>query len=178
MFDDDWAKLNTAPPPGSHIFQRTGTIFQLKQHIIKTNILTQLHEDWALNVTSTVFTSFELSRGINGSNVLTKFHEDRTINVASGNVTSRVFTSFFLLYKHTEKYPPPWPPGGHVFLPIQTIFELNRRIQEANVLTKCHSKELTCSNNIFLPTFMTSEHPGSYVFQQTRTIFIHIQDII
>ncbi|KAH3864593.1 hypothetical protein DPMN_027614 [Dreissena polymorpha] len=34
-------------------------------------------EDWASNVTSTVF---ELSRGIN---VLTKFHEDRTINVAS-----------------------------------------------------------------------------------------------
>ncbi|KAH3733910.1 hypothetical protein DPMN_040349 [Dreissena polymorpha] len=31
---------------------------------------------------------------------------------------------------------------------------------------------------MFLPTFMTSEHPGSHVFQQTRTIFIHIQDII
>ncbi|KAH3690607.1 hypothetical protein DPMN_191936 [Dreissena polymorpha] len=28
---------------------------------------------------------------------------------------------------------------------------------------------------MFLPTFMTSEHPGSHVFQQTRTIFIHIQ---
>ncbi|KAH3846338.1 hypothetical protein DPMN_088638 [Dreissena polymorpha] len=31
---------------------------------------------------------------------------------------------------------------------------------------------------MFLPIFMTSEHPGSQVFQQTRTIFIHIQDII
>ncbi|KAH3752999.1 hypothetical protein DPMN_187627 [Dreissena polymorpha] len=68
LFHDDWAKIvtcrvfirNTAPPPGSH-----------------------LHEDWASNVTSTVFTSFELSRGINGTNVLTKFHEDQTINVAS-----------------------------------------------------------------------------------------------
>ncbi|KAH3836000.1 hypothetical protein DPMN_109369 [Dreissena polymorpha] len=55
---------NTAPPPGGH-----------------------LHEDWASNVTSTVFTSFELSRGINGTNVLTKLHKDQTINVAS-----RVFT--------------------------------------------------------------------------------------
>ncbi|KAH3882951.1 hypothetical protein DPMN_006898 [Dreissena polymorpha] len=76
-FHDDWAKSvtsrvftrNSAPPPGGHVFQRTGTIY------------------WASNVTSTVFTSFELSRCINGTNVLTKFHEDQTINVAS-----RVFT--------------------------------------------------------------------------------------
>ncbi|KAH3872576.1 hypothetical protein DPMN_035794 [Dreissena polymorpha] len=94
-FHEDWAKIvtsrvftiKTAPPPGSHVFQRTGTIFELNQHIIKTNISTKLHEDWASNVTSTVFTSFELSRDIIGTNVLTKFHEDRTINVAS-----RVFT--------------------------------------------------------------------------------------
>ncbi|KAH3816641.1 hypothetical protein DPMN_118159 [Dreissena polymorpha] len=70
LFHDDWAKLNTAPPPGGH-----------------TNILTKGDEDWASNVTSTVFTIFELSRGINGTNILTKFHEDRTINMAS-----RVFT--------------------------------------------------------------------------------------
>ncbi|KAH3754044.1 hypothetical protein DPMN_188702 [Dreissena polymorpha] len=29
---------------------------------------------------------------------------------------------------------------------------------------------------MFLPTFMTSEQPGSHVFLQTLTIFIHIQD--
>ncbi|KAH3848069.1 hypothetical protein DPMN_090416 [Dreissena polymorpha] len=76
--------LNTAPHPGGH-----------------------LYEDWASNVTSTVFISFELSRGINRINpptkdtngwicqnkiyvlinVLTKFHEDQTINVASGVFT-------------------------------------------------------------------------------------------
>ncbi|KAH3885950.1 hypothetical protein DPMN_009947 [Dreissena polymorpha] len=46
-FHDDWAKSvtsgvftrNTAPPPGGHVFQRTGTIFELNQNIIKTNIL-------------------------------------------------------------------------------------------------------------------------------------------
>ncbi|KAH3778289.1 hypothetical protein DPMN_179744 [Dreissena polymorpha] len=79
--------VNSAPPPGGNVFQQTGTIFELDQHIISTNILTKLHEDLTSNVTSTVFTSFELSRGINGTNVLTKFHENRTINVAS-----RVFT--------------------------------------------------------------------------------------
>ncbi|KAH3711579.1 hypothetical protein DPMN_071250 [Dreissena polymorpha] len=75
---------NTAPPPGGHVFQRTGTIFKLYQHMIFTSILSQLHEDWASNVTSTVFTSFELLRGVNRTNVLTKFHENRTINVACG----------------------------------------------------------------------------------------------
>ncbi|KAH3711038.1 hypothetical protein DPMN_070537 [Dreissena polymorpha] len=65
---NQWAKIvtsrvftrNIAPPPGGH-----------------------LNEDWASNVTSTVFTSFELSRCINWTNVLTKFHEDLIINVDS-----------------------------------------------------------------------------------------------
>ncbi|KAH3733317.1 hypothetical protein DPMN_039743 [Dreissena polymorpha] len=69
-FHDDWAKLNTALPPGDH-----------------------LHKDWESNVTSTVFTSFELSRGIIGTNVLTKFHEDRTINVASRVFTRQMLTT-------------------------------------------------------------------------------------
>ncbi|KAH3713005.1 hypothetical protein DPMN_072768 [Dreissena polymorpha] len=30
------------------------------------------------------------------------------------------------------------PPGGHAFLPIQTIFELNRRIWKTNVQTNFH----------------------------------------
>ncbi|KAH3786307.1 hypothetical protein DPMN_164413 [Dreissena polymorpha] len=101
-FHDNWAnivtsrvftrflyshKKNTAPPAGGHVFQWTRTIFDLNQHIIKANILTKLHEDWASNVTSTGFTSFTLSRGIIETNVLTKFHEDWTRYVAS-----RVFT--------------------------------------------------------------------------------------
>ncbi|KAH3883088.1 hypothetical protein DPMN_007038 [Dreissena polymorpha] len=86
-------KLNTAPPPGGHVFQWTETIFKLNQHIIKTNILTKLNEVWASNVTSTVFTSFELDRGIIRTNVLTKFHEDRTINVASRVFTRQMLTT-------------------------------------------------------------------------------------
>ncbi|KAH3839728.1 hypothetical protein DPMN_113162 [Dreissena polymorpha] len=73
-------KLKTAPPTGGHVFQRIGTNFELNQDIIKTNILTKLHEDWARNVTSTVFTSFELGRDFIGTKLLTKFHKDGTRN--------------------------------------------------------------------------------------------------
>ncbi|KAH3842079.1 hypothetical protein DPMN_115567 [Dreissena polymorpha] len=98
-----------APPHGSHVFQANVTIFELIQDIIQTNLLTKFHEDWTINVTSRVLirkttpppsghlledwasnvtsTVFELSRGINETNVLTKFHLDQTIHV-----TSRVFT--------------------------------------------------------------------------------------
>ncbi|KAH3892612.1 hypothetical protein DPMN_016733 [Dreissena polymorpha] len=80
---------NTAPPTGGHVFQRTGTTFELIQHIIKTNILTNV----------------ELDRGIIGTNLLTKFHEDRTRNAASrvktapptgGHVFQRTGTTFEL----------------------------------------------------------------------------------
>ncbi|KAH3736146.1 hypothetical protein DPMN_042708 [Dreissena polymorpha] len=69
------------PPTGGHIFQRTGTTFELNQHIIKTTMLTK-------NVTSTVFTSVELDRGTIWTKLLTKFHKDRT-----GNMASREFTN-------------------------------------------------------------------------------------
>ncbi|KAH3776766.1 hypothetical protein DPMN_178198 [Dreissena polymorpha] len=61
----------TAPPTGSHVFQWTQTTFELNQHIIKANILT----------------NFDLDQDFIGTKLLTKFHEDWTRNVAS-----RVFT--------------------------------------------------------------------------------------
>ncbi|KAH3890555.1 hypothetical protein DPMN_014640 [Dreissena polymorpha] len=78
---EDWAKSVTSrvftritsPPTGGHVFQRTGTTFELNQHIIKTNILT----------------NFEMDGGIIGTNLLTKFNEDRTRNVASGVLTRK-----------------------------------------------------------------------------------------
>ncbi|KAH3752858.1 hypothetical protein DPMN_187484 [Dreissena polymorpha] len=83
-----------APPTGGHVFSPICIIFNSSDISIKTIVFTRktapptgghLHEDWALNVTSTVF---ELDRDIIGTNLLTKFHKDRTINVAS-----RVFTN-------------------------------------------------------------------------------------
>ncbi|KAH3846481.1 hypothetical protein DPMN_088782 [Dreissena polymorpha] len=63
-FHDDWAKIvtfivftrNTAPPPGGHVFQWTETIFEINQHIIKTNIVTNLELYWTINGASRVFT--------------------------------------------------------------------------------------------------------------------------
>ncbi|KAH3807145.1 hypothetical protein DPMN_135478 [Dreissena polymorpha] len=60
-------------------------------------------------------TIFELNRYIQKTHVLTKFHEHWT-----KKVTSRVFPCFHDI--HIEKTAP--PPGGHVFLPIWTIFKL------------------------------------------------------
>ncbi|KAH3698647.1 hypothetical protein DPMN_086192 [Dreissena polymorpha] len=53
--------------------------------------------------------------------------------IGQKNVTSSVHKLFY--YTNIRKKT---PPGGHVFLPIRTIFELNRRIKETNVLTKFH----------------------------------------
>ncbi|KAH3825087.1 hypothetical protein DPMN_126959 [Dreissena polymorpha] len=80
---------NTAPPTDGHAFQRTEITFELNQHVIKKNILT----------------NFKLDRGFIGTNLLTKFYEDRTRNVAS-----RVFTRF--LYSQIQKTAP--PTGGHL----------------------------------------------------------------
>ncbi|KAH3809589.1 hypothetical protein DPMN_137963 [Dreissena polymorpha] len=86
-FHDDWAKMLTSrvfirnTSAGGHVFQRTGTIFELNQHIIKTNNLTKLHEYWASNFLTKHDPVFKLSRCFNETNVPTKFHEDRTINV-------------------------------------------------------------------------------------------------
>ncbi|KAH3823762.1 hypothetical protein DPMN_125583 [Dreissena polymorpha] len=33
------------PPPGAHVFEPTGTIFELAQDIIWTNLLTKFHDD-------------------------------------------------------------------------------------------------------------------------------------
>ncbi|KAH3721312.1 hypothetical protein DPMN_064232 [Dreissena polymorpha] len=68
-FHDNRAKIVTSrpnkencppPPPGIHVIQLTGTIFQLNSHIKETNVLTKFHENWAKSVTSRVITCFSL----------------------------------------------------------------------------------------------------------------------
>ncbi|KAH3863234.1 hypothetical protein DPMN_026214 [Dreissena polymorpha] len=133
------------PPTGGHVFQRTETTFELNQHIIKANILTNFHENWAKNVTSRVFTCFhyihieknalptsghvfsliwtifEVVRDISKTNVLTNFHDDW-----AKIVTSRVFT---------RKTAP--PTGGHVFQRTRTTFDLKQHTCiKANILTQ------------------------------------------
>ncbi|KAH3892986.1 hypothetical protein DPMN_017123 [Dreissena polymorpha] len=98
------------PPPGGHVFQATGTIFELVQDIIGTNLLTMFHDDRTLSMASRVL-RWKCAMPpwrpyIIGTNLLTKFHEDRKINVAS-----RVLT---------RKNAPPL--GGYVFQPMGIIF--------------------------------------------------------
>ncbi|KAH3702333.1 hypothetical protein DPMN_077347 [Dreissena polymorpha] len=50
-----------ASPPGSHVFQPTGIIFELVHYIIGINLLTKFHEDRIINVTSRVSTRFYYS---------------------------------------------------------------------------------------------------------------------
>ncbi|KAH3708057.1 hypothetical protein DPMN_067496 [Dreissena polymorpha] len=176
-FHDNWAKNVTsrvftcfyyihieknAPPTGGHVFSPIWTIFELVRDINKTNVLTNLHDDWAKIVTSRVFTShviqltgtiFKLNSHIKKTNVLTKFHENW-----SKNVTSRVFTCFH--YVHIEKNAP--PTGGHVFSPIWTIFELVRDINKTNILTNFHDDWA----KIVISRVFTS-----HVIQLTGTIF-------
>ncbi|KAH3728916.1 hypothetical protein DPMN_054879 [Dreissena polymorpha] len=193
-FHDNWAKIltsrvftrKTAPPPGSHVIQMTGTIFELKSHIKETNVLTKFHENWAENVTSRVFTCFhyihieknapptgghvfspiwtifELVRDINKTNVLTNFHDNW-----AKIVTSRVFTRKTAPRQPYKNAP---PTGGHVFSPIWTIFELVRDINKTNVLTNFHDDWAKLLLLVFTRT-TAPPPPGSHDIQLTGTIF-------
>ncbi|KAH3734812.1 hypothetical protein DPMN_041261 [Dreissena polymorpha] len=136
-----------ASPPGSHVFQPTGIIFELIQDIIGMNLLRKFHEDWTVNVAST-------------TNLLTKFYEDWKINVASrekcpapgGDVFKATKTIFKLIQDiigtnlltkfHDDRKinvtSRPHPCGGHVFQPTGIIFELVQDIIKMNLLTEFH----------------------------------------
>ncbi|KAH3705145.1 hypothetical protein DPMN_080210 [Dreissena polymorpha] len=157
---DQYHAPKNAPPTGGHVFQATGTTFELVQNIIGTNLLTKFHDDRTINMASGVLTRFnysyimkmprplggnvfqptrtifELIQDIIGTDHLTKFHDDRTINVAS----------------RVKNAP---PPGGHfhedqkinvasrvltshVFQPTSIIFERVQDIIGVNLLTKFH----------------------------------------
>ncbi|KAH3825618.1 hypothetical protein DPMN_127499 [Dreissena polymorpha] len=138
-----------ALPTGGHVFQATGTIFELVKNIIETNLLTKFHDDCTINTASRVLTRKNANPPwrpyIIGTNHLTKFHDDRTINVASRVLTRKnapppdiirtnLLTKFYedrkinvasrvltrFYYSHIRKNAP--PPCGHVFPPTGTIF--------------------------------------------------------
>ncbi|KAH3854794.1 hypothetical protein DPMN_097343 [Dreissena polymorpha] len=74
-----------AAPPGGHILQPTGNIFELVQDIW-TNLLTKFHDDQTINEKCPA-AIFQLIQVMIGTNLLNKFHEDGTINVASRLLT-------------------------------------------------------------------------------------------
>ncbi|KAH3842189.1 hypothetical protein DPMN_115684 [Dreissena polymorpha] len=182
-----------APPPGGHVFQPTGIIFELVQDIIGINLLTKFHEDWTINVASRVKNALPLGghliQDMIKINLLTKFHEDWTINVASR--------------PYLEKCPAPWRP---CFSTTGIIFELVQDIIGINLLTKFHEdwtinvasrvknapphgrhvfqaktnllSKFHEDRKIMWPLEKNAPSSGGHVFQPTSIIFELVQDII
>ncbi|KAH3789713.1 hypothetical protein DPMN_167900 [Dreissena polymorpha] len=177
-------KMKNVPPPGSNVFQPTRTIFELFQDIIERNILTKKNAQLPGMFQPTI-------QDIMGTNLLTNFHEDRPINAAtrqynekrpptgshdkcSNPVSSRVLT---------RKNAP--PPGGHVFQPTGTIFELIQDIIGINLLIKFNEDwKINVGYRVFTRFYNTSHicknapPPGGHVFEPTRIILQLVQDII
>ncbi|KAH3748106.1 hypothetical protein DPMN_182543 [Dreissena polymorpha] len=141
-----------APPPGGHVFQETGTIFEL------------FHDDRTINMASRVLTR-KMPRPLGGH---AKFHDDRTITVVS-NVLIRKnaplpgglilklvqdIIEFNLLTKFHEDQTKMWslekcPTHWHVFFQANanlltefhddwTINVTSRVLTRMNLLTKFH----------------------------------------
>ncbi|KAH3849181.1 hypothetical protein DPMN_091577 [Dreissena polymorpha] len=134
------ASRENAPPPGSHVFQPTGIIFELVQDIIGMDLLTKFHEDRTVNVASrekcppppleAIFFKqtiiFKLIQDIIKTNLLTKFHEDWTINVACRVLTRKNAPPLVAMFL---KQPKPFSKSS-----IQDIIG-------TNLLTKFHDDQ-------------------------------------
>ncbi|KAH3834084.1 hypothetical protein DPMN_107402 [Dreissena polymorpha] len=155
-----------APPPGSHVFQPTGIIFELFQDIIGMKLLTKvLTRFYYSHITknappleSHVFQAiiiiFKLIQDIIETNLLTKFHEDWTKNVASRvHICPAPWRPYFIGMNLLTKFHEDWtinvaarvhirknapPLGNHVFQANVIIFKLIQDIIGTNLLTKFH----------------------------------------
>ncbi|KAH3721757.1 hypothetical protein DPMN_064705 [Dreissena polymorpha] len=173
-------KEKNAPPTGVHVFSPIWTIFNLGD-IIKTNVLTNFHDDWAKIVTSRMFTrktatptgghvfqrtrtTFKLNQHIIKANILTKFHENW-----AKNVTSRVFTCFH--YIQIEENAP--PTGGHFFHPSGPFSNSSEISNKTNVLTNFHDDwAKIVTSRVF--TRKTATPTGGHVFRLTFELNQHI----
>ncbi|KAH3703850.1 hypothetical protein DPMN_078897 [Dreissena polymorpha] len=194
-FHEDWTKMKNAPPPGGHVFQPTGTIFQLVLDFIGTTI----------NVACIVLTRKNApphwcpcfsTNHIIVTNLLTNFYDYQTINVASKvlsrkkvpppyiirmnlltrfhedrtiNVASRTNLLIKVLTRKNAR-----PLGGHVFQPTRIIFELIQDIIRTNLLTKFHKDRTINVASIYSHIRKNAPPPGGHVFKTTRTIFSNL----
>ncbi|KAH3794976.1 hypothetical protein DPMN_148519 [Dreissena polymorpha] len=152
------------PHPGGHVFQATGTIFELVRNINMLLLecsLGKMPRTLGGHVFPPTGTIFKLIQDIIGTNRLTKFHDDRTINVASR----------LLIRKNAP------PPGCHVLKATKTILELIQDIIGTNLLTKFHEDRKTIVASRVL-TRKNAPPSGSHVFQATGIIFYLAQNII
>ncbi|KAH3882316.1 hypothetical protein DPMN_006251 [Dreissena polymorpha] len=192
------AKQN-CPPPSSLVIQLTGTIFELNSRIKETNVLSKFHENWAKNVTSTVFTCFhyihieknapptgshvfspiqtilKLVRDINKTNVLTNFHDDW-----AKIVTSRVFTRENCHYIQRKESMPPCSDLASLrgSMPSATpIRRVNARFdRHVQIIWPWQKNAPPNGGHVFSPistmfTRKTAPPTRSHVFQQIGTTF-------
>ncbi|KAH3884582.1 hypothetical protein DPMN_008565 [Dreissena polymorpha] len=188
------ASRENAPPPGSHVFQPTGIIFELVQDIIGMDLLTKFHEDWTINVASRVLTRFYYSHikpykekcPASGGHV---FQATKTIfkliqDIIGTNLLTKVLTR--------KIAPPPWwpciigmnlltkknapPLGSHVFQANVTVFKLIQDIIKTNLLTIFHQDwTINVASRVLRKN---APPPDGHVFQPTSIIFKLVQDII
>ncbi|KAH3703536.1 hypothetical protein DPMN_078573 [Dreissena polymorpha] len=143
-----------APPPGGHVFQPTGIIFDLVQDIIGMNLLTKKN---APPLSSHVFqakvTISELIQDINRKkNVASLVLTRKNAPPPGGHVfqpTDTIFKHFYLdqtinVASSVKNAP---PLVIHVFQANVTIFELIQDIIETNLLTKFH-EDWTINANV------------------------------
>ncbi|KAH3871931.1 hypothetical protein DPMN_035146 [Dreissena polymorpha] len=189
----------TPPPPESHVFKQPGTIFELIQDIIKTNdlttvltrinvpppccheqnnVLTKFHKDWTINVTSSVNKEKCLLPPGGHYKCSDQVHEDWTINVTFRVLTRKKAQTLGAIYIWTN---------------LLTKFQDERTINVASRAQTRRDKNALSPGfhvfqqtrtifeliqNIIELTRKTAQPPGFHVFQQTRTISKLIQDII
>ncbi|KAH3882395.1 hypothetical protein DPMN_006333 [Dreissena polymorpha] len=174
QFED--IRCKNFPPPSSHVIQLTGTIFELNSRIKETNVLCKFHENWAKNVTSTMFTQkcpptdSHVSSPIRTIFKLTNFHDDWVKIVTSRPNRENCH------YIHIEKNAS--PTGDHVFSPISTIFKLVQDINRTNVLTNFHDDWAKIVTSRVFTRKIAPPPTGGHVFQRIGTTFDLNQDII
>ncbi|KAH3811178.1 hypothetical protein DPMN_139584 [Dreissena polymorpha] len=180
-------------PPGGHVFQATGTIFELLNDDQTINVAFRVknvwppfdhfHEDWIIDVThvfQSTRTICQIVQDIIGKNPLTNFHEVTINQPQSLSNWSMISLDLLTMFYNdrtitvasrvlTRKNAP--PPGGHVFQATTTIFELfydDRTINVAfRVITRLNA-----------PPHGGHTINRANVFQATETIFKLVQYII
>ncbi|KAH3886680.1 hypothetical protein DPMN_010693 [Dreissena polymorpha] len=145
------------PPPSSH----------------ETNVLSKFHENWAKNVTSTVFTCFHYIHLAQTDRPTDRPTDQQTNQQTDQQTGQKQYVPHY--YSGGHKNVP--PTGGHVFSPIWTIYELVREINKTNVLTNFHDDWTKIVTSNVFTRFLYSQiektalPAGGHVFQRNGTTF-------
>ncbi|KAH3838331.1 hypothetical protein DPMN_111739 [Dreissena polymorpha] len=151
------------PPPGAHVFLPTGTIFEVIQDIIGTNLLNKFHDDRTINVSIRVLTRFNDSHL--GKNALSPgSHVFQTTGIFFELIQDIIGTPTLLpmLTRKTDTAPMR-PSTGTIFKLVQDIMgTLN---VDSRVLRSVY----------YSHTWKNAPPPGGHVVKPARTIFKLVQ---